>query len=43
MWTAINQRKWNKAAEEMLNSQWAKQVGQRALRLANSMRAGLDT
>lgn len=30
-----------KASEEMLNSRWAKQVGDRALRLARQMRTGV--
>jgi lysozyme len=32
--------RWDAAAAEMLNSVWAKQVGQRAIRLAAMMRKG---
>lgn len=31
---------WRQAASEMLDSKWARQVGQRALRLAEKMREG---
>jgi lysozyme len=37
---AINARNFEQAAEEMLDSKWAKQVGVRALRLAKQMREG---
>jgi lysozyme len=37
-WIELTQ--WDKAAEEMLNSNWAKQVGNRALELAEMMRSG---
>lgn len=37
---ALEDRDYNKAAEEMLNSLWAKQVGQRAVTLANMIRTG---
>lgn len=40
MWEAIEEGDYNKAAAEMLDSKWAKQVGNRAIRLANIMRAG---
>ena len=33
--------KWEDAANEMLKSEWATQVGQRAVRLANIMRTGV--
>ena len=36
----INQANHSAAADEMLDSQWAKQVGQRALTLSNKFRAG---
>lgn len=37
---AVKRKEWDKAAEEMLNSLWAKQVGKRAERLAYMMRTG---
>jgi len=37
---ALRARNYEKAAEEMLDSKWARQVGQRAVRLANIMRTG---
>jgi lysozyme len=40
MWLAIEQGDYNAAAEEMLDSKWARQVGQRAQRLAETMRTG---
>jgi lysozyme len=40
MWAAIDARDYTKAAIEMLDSRWAKQVGKRAETLANQMRAG---
>ena len=42
MWKAIQLQDWNRAANEMLDSLWAKQVGKRASRLAARMRTGLD-
>lgn len=36
----INAGRFDEAADEMLQSQWAKQVGQRAVRLADAMRKG---
>lgn len=42
MWEYIKEQKWDKAAEEMLNSQWARQVKGRAKRLADAMRTGTD-
>ena len=36
MWTAIEEGNFDKAADEMLNSKWASQVGQRASHLALS-------
>ena len=36
----INQANHSAAADEMLDSRWAKQVGQRALTLSNKFRAG---
>lgn len=40
MWIAIHDHDYVKAANEMLNSHWAKQVGARAMRLAGYMAAG---
>ena len=40
MWNAIYRKDFNRAAEEMLNSRWAKQVNGRAIRLAEAMRKG---
>ena len=37
---AVMAKAWEQAATEMLNSQWAKQVGPRAQRLAKQMREG---
>ena len=37
---AIQDKDWEKAANEMLDSKWAKQVGQRAIRLSQMMRKG---
>lgn len=42
MFAAIGQEDWDKAADEMLDSKWAKQVGARATRLAAIMRTGND-
>jgi len=36
---AINGRKWSTAADHMLDSEWARQVGARAIRLSYSMRS----
>lgn len=40
MLASMKAGKYNEAAEEMLASAWAKQVGVRALRLASKMRIG---
>lgn len=40
MWAAIEDEDWIEAAEQMLDSRWAKQVGRRAVRLADAMRTG---
>jgi len=37
---AMQERRWDDAAKEMLDSRWARQVGPRALRLAQMMREG---
>jgi lysozyme len=42
MWSAIQAQDWNGAANAMLDSLWAKEVGQRAVRLATCMRTGVD-
>lgn len=39
---AMQEARYGDAAEGMLNSLWAKQVGQRAVRLAKMMRTGVD-
>lgn len=40
MWAAINREDWQRAADEMLDSRWAQQVGRRAQELAQQMEAG---
>ena len=40
MWDAVQRGDFQTAASEMLNSEWAKQVGARATRLAASMASG---
>jgi len=40
MWEAIGNKDWEGAANAMLDSRWARQVGTRAIRLANVMRSG---
>jgi lysozyme len=40
MWSAIDRRDWERAAKEMLNSKWARQVGVRAVELSEIMRTG---
>ena len=42
MWGAILKGDFNQAADEMLNSRWAQQVGARAQRLAETMRRDSD-
>ncbi len=37
---AVNDRNWPLAGVEMLNSRWAKQVGQRAIRLQHMIETG---
>lgn len=37
---AIREKDWNRAADNMLQSKWAEQVGNRALELAEMMRDG---
>lgn len=40
MWDAIEDENWEEAAEQMLDSRWARQVGRRATRLADAMATG---
>ncbi len=40
MWRAVKARDWEEAANQMLNSVWAEQVGIRADELADAMRRG---
>jgi lysozyme len=40
MWAAVDKEDYDTAANEMLNSKWAKQVKGRAIRLAEIMRKG---
>ena len=42
MLAAVEAGNWDKAADEMLSSVWAKQVKMRAVRLAKMMRDGKD-
>ena len=42
MWQAIQNQDWDGAANAMRDSLWAKEGGQRAVRLATSMRTGTD-
>lgn len=39
---AMNQRKWDEAAVEMMDSKWAGQVGDRAKRLRDMIRTGKE-
>jgi len=39
-WTAVKQDEWDEAAYQMMDSRWAKQVGNRAIELADMMRKG---
>ena len=40
MWKAIDNKDFPSAKIEMLDSRWAKQVGNRAVRLSNAMETG---
>jgi lysozyme len=40
MIAAVNNRRWNRASVEMLDSRWANQVGSRAVELARMMESG---
>jgi lysozyme len=42
MWTAIDHGNYEEAADQMLDSKWANQVGVRAIRLAKKMRSGIS-
>lgn len=39
-WAALRQGQWDLAADEMIDSRWANQVGDRAVTLSNMMREG---
>jgi len=43
MWAAIDRQDWVSAADEMLDSRWAKQTPERAQRHAQIMRTGTTT
>jgi lysozyme len=36
--SAVNESNWNKAADEMMDSRWARQVGDRAIRLRDRIK-----
>lgn len=40
MWDAIERQLWTLASKEMMDSQWARQVGARAIRLSTMMATG---
>ena len=40
MWKAIHEENFEEAKTQMLDSRWAKQVGNRAVRLSNAMETG---
>lgn len=40
MWTAIGQQDWDRAADEALDSKWARQVGYRSREIAEQLRTG---
>jgi len=40
MWTAIEEEDFETAADEAMDSRWAKQVGRRAERLCQAMATG---
>ncbi|WP_165856748.1 glycoside hydrolase family protein [Marinobacter sp. JSM 1782161] len=40
MWAAIDSMDWARAAAEMMDSRWARQVGNRAVELSEIMRSG---
>ena len=40
MWAAIESKKWDEAAAQMLDSKWSRDVGKRSFELAEQMRTG---
>jgi lysozyme len=40
MWNAIHEGRFDIAAMEMMDSRWARQVGRRAVKLSDAMKAG---
>ena len=40
MWNAIHEKRFDLAAEEMLDSRWASQVGMRSIKLSEAMKTG---
>jgi lysozyme len=40
MIAAVNQGEWDRAAEEAIDSRWARQVGERAMRIARAFKEG---
>jgi len=40
MWNAIHEKRFDLAAEEMLDSRWASQVGMRSIKLSEAMQTG---
>ena len=40
MWNAIHEERFDLAAEEMLDSRWASQVGMRSIKLSEAMKTG---
>jgi lysozyme len=42
MWIALSAGLWDSAANEMLDSKWSRQVGERSKRLAKVMRKGVQ-
>jgi lysozyme len=40
MWAAIEDENWEEAADQMMDSKWARQVGRRAERLCQAMATG---
>jgi lysozyme len=40
MWNAVHEKRFDLAAEEMLDSRWASQVGMRSIKLSETMKTG---
>lgn len=40
MWNAVHEQNWEAASLEMMDSKWARQVGQRAKKLSDAMKSG---